>query len=156
MTAENAESKMTYLDLQAYAGVTKHMGGFEATNELLQRAKQEGVEDRVEFRTTDVLDLPFEVDRFDVVLCESVLAFIEDKPRAIRECVRVVKPGGYVGLNETFWIEEMHVYSRAWEPALLQNRDLPSTAKIRRSHGKVRRLRRGQRRAFHRGIKSVL
>ncbi|NIO69628.1 MAG: hypothetical protein GTN71_11505 [Anaerolineae bacterium] len=35
MTAENAEFKMTYLDLQAYAGVTKYMGGFEATNELL-------------------------------------------------------------------------------------------------------------------------
>ena len=35
MTAENAELKMTYLDLQAYAGVTKHMGGFEATDELL-------------------------------------------------------------------------------------------------------------------------
>ena len=35
MTNENAEFKMTYLDLQAYAGVTKHMGGFEATNELL-------------------------------------------------------------------------------------------------------------------------
>ena len=34
MTAENAEFKMTYLDLQAYTGVTKHMGGFEATNEL--------------------------------------------------------------------------------------------------------------------------
>ena len=71
-----------------------------------QRARQEGVEDRVEFRTADVLDLPFEADRFDVVICESVLAFIEDKPRAIRELVRVVKPGGYVGLNETFWIEE--------------------------------------------------
>lgn len=35
MTAENTEFKMTYLDLQAYAGVTKHMSGFEATNELL-------------------------------------------------------------------------------------------------------------------------
>ena len=70
-----------------------------------QRAKQEGVEDRVEFRTADVLDLPFEADRFDVVICESVLAFIEDKPRAIRELVRVVKPSGYVGLNEALWIE---------------------------------------------------
>jgi ubiquinone/menaquinone biosynthesis C-methylase UbiE len=90
MTAENAEFKMSYLNLQAYAGVTKHMGGFEATNELLslchiknaqevlvdisekmiewsrQRIKQKGVEDRVEFQTADMLDLPFETDRFDV------------------------------------------------------------------------------------------
>jgi hypothetical protein len=35
-----------------------------------------------------------------------VLAFIEDKPRAIRELVQLVKPGGYVGLNEALWIEE--------------------------------------------------
>jgi ubiquinone/menaquinone biosynthesis C-methylase UbiE len=71
-----------------------------------QRANQEGVEDRVEFRTADVLDLPFAADRFDVVICESVLAFIEDKPQAIRELVRVAKPGGYVGMNEALRIEE--------------------------------------------------
>ena len=44
MTAETAESKMTYLDLQAYAGVTKHMGGFEATNELLALCHIENVQ----------------------------------------------------------------------------------------------------------------
>ena len=52
-----------------------------------------------------MLTLPFEVDWFDVVICESVLAFIEDKPQAIRECVRVVKPGGYVWLNESLWAD---------------------------------------------------
>ena len=71
-----------------------------------QRAREEGVEDRVELRTADVLEVPFEADRFDVVIVESVLAFVEDKQQAIRECVRVTKPGGYVGLNEMFWIKE--------------------------------------------------
>lgn len=144
---------LNYLDFQAYVGITKHNGGFAATNELLalchiedaqevldvgcgigvgpayiakrhgcrvvgvdisekmiewsrRRAREERVEDKVEFRTANVLELPFEADRFDVVLCESVLAFVEDKRRAIRECVQVTKPGGYVGLNETFWIKE--------------------------------------------------
>jgi len=142
-----------YLDMQAYVGITKHNGGFAATDELLslchieearevlnvgcgigvgsayvakkykchvvgvdisdkmvewsrQRAREERVETKVEFQTADVLDLPFETDRFDVVFAESVLAFVEDKPRAIQECVRVTKPGGYVGLNETFWTAE--------------------------------------------------
>ena len=71
-----------------------------------QRAREERVEAKVEFQTADVLELPFEADRFDVVMCESVLGFVEDKPRAIRECVRVTKPGGYVGLNESFWVKE--------------------------------------------------
>jgi len=150
---QDAQGVMHYLDMQAYVGITKHNGGFEATNELLslchiedarevlnvgcgigvcsayvarkygchvvgvdisekmvewsrRRAREERVEDKVEFRVADVLELPFEANRFDVVFCESVLAFVEDKRRAIRECVRVTKPGGYVGLNETFWIQE--------------------------------------------------
>jgi ubiquinone/menaquinone biosynthesis C-methylase UbiE len=155
MTADkSALSGMSYLDMQAYVGITKHNGGFEATNELLslchiedakevlnvgcgigvasahiakrhgcrvvgvdisekmiewsrRRAREERVEDKVEFQVANVLELPFEAGRFDVVVCESVLGFVEDKRRAIRECVRVTKPGGYVGLNETFWTEEL-------------------------------------------------
>lgn len=142
-----------FLDMQAFVGITKHIGGFEATDELLslchiedahevlnvgcgigvgsvyiarkydcyvmgvdisekmiewsrRRAREENVEAKAEFRTADVLDLPFEADRFDVVFAESVLIFVEDKTRAIRECVRVTKPGGYVGLNEGVWIKQ--------------------------------------------------
>jgi SAM-dependent methyltransferase len=152
-TRENAQLAVSYLDVQAYVGITKHNGGFAATDELLslchiedalevlnagcgigvgsayiarthgcrvvgvdisekmiewsrRRAREERVEDKVEFQTADVLELPFETDRFDVVICESVLAFVEDKRRAIRECVRVTKSGGYVGLNETVWLKE--------------------------------------------------
>jgi len=129
---ENTQLGMNFLHMQAHVGMTKHVGGFEATNELLslchieeahqvlnigcgvgigsayvarkygchvvgvdisekmiewsrRRAREERVEDKVEFRVADVLELPFEVDRFDVVFCESVLAFVEDKRRAIRE-----------------------------------------------------------------------
>jgi SAM-dependent methyltransferase len=152
-TIQNARP-LDYLDMQAYVGITKHNGGFEATDQLLSlchiqeaqevlnvgcgigvgsvyvakmhgchvmgvdisekmiawsrlRAKEERVEDKVEFQTASVLDLPFHADRFDVVFCESVIAFVADKRRAIQECVRVAKPGGYVGLNESFWIKEL-------------------------------------------------
>jgi ubiquinone/menaquinone biosynthesis C-methylase UbiE len=142
-----------YLDMQAYGGITKHIGGREATDTLLalchienahevlnvgcgigvssayiakkyhchvvgvdisekmiewsrKRARAERVEPGVEFRTADILELPFETNRFDAVIAESVVAFVEDKARAmIRECVRVTKPGGYVGLNESFFTQ---------------------------------------------------
>ena len=71
-----------------------------------RRVRQERVADLVELRTADVLALPFPDDRFDVVLCESVLAFVTDKRRAISECVRVTKPGGHVGLNEGLWLTD--------------------------------------------------
>src|SRR5512136_2194842 len=154
MTREkNVQSGVDFLDMQAAVGVTKHIGGFEATNELLslchieearevlnvgcgigvgpayiakkygchvvgvdisekmiqwsrRRAHEERVEDKVEFRVADVLDLPFEADRFNIVVAESVLIFVKDKAQAIRECVRVTRPGGYVGLSEGFWIEQ--------------------------------------------------
>jgi len=154
MTTNNkAQMGASFLDMQAHVGVTKHIGGLGATDELLslchigeasqvlnigcgigvgpayiarrhgcrvvgvdisekmiewsrRRAREERVEDKVEFRTADVLDLPFEADQFDVVICESVLIFVEDKSRAIQECVRVTKPGGYVGLNEGCWTRQ--------------------------------------------------
>lgn len=72
----------------------------------LRRVRKEGLEDRVELVKADVLALPFEDNRFDAVLCESVLAFVGDKRRAIRECVRVTAPGGYVGVNESTWVKD--------------------------------------------------
>ncbi|MGB3906164.1 MAG: class I SAM-dependent methyltransferase [Anaerolineae bacterium] len=70
-----------------------------------ERAKSEGLADRVEFRVADAEDLPFEDDLFDAVITESVTAFPEDKQRAVNEYVRVTKPGGYVGLNESAWLK---------------------------------------------------
>jgi ubiquinone/menaquinone biosynthesis C-methylase UbiE len=70
-----------------------------------KRAREERVEDKVEFRVADILDLPFKDDRFDAVLVESVIAFVDDKTRAIQECVRVTKPGGYVAVNESYFTE---------------------------------------------------
>ena len=68
-------------------------------------AERRGATDRTEFRVADAQDLPFEDDRFDVLICESVNTFVPDLDQAAREYVRVVKPGGYVGLNEAVWVE---------------------------------------------------
>lgn len=144
-----AQSGLKYLDMQAYVGITKHIGGRKATDALLalchveqarvvltvgcgigvstayiarkyqchvvgvdisdkmiawsrKRAKREHVEANTEFRTADIQALPFETDRFEAVIVESVIAFVPDRLRAIQECVRVTRPGGYVGLNESY------------------------------------------------------
>jgi len=70
-----------------------------------ERAKKESVEDRVEFRVGDALNLPFEDATFDAVISESVILFMEDKQRAVNEYVRVTKLGGFVGLNECNWVK---------------------------------------------------
>jgi SAM-dependent methyltransferase len=152
----NSQAEITYLDVQAQVGITKHIGGFEATDALLtmcqiesahtilyvgcgigvgpayiakkfsthvtgvdisekmiawsrQRAKEDSVGDKVDVKFGDILALPFEVDCFDAVIVESVAAFVQDKALAIQECVRVTKPGGYVGMNEVFWIKPISI-----------------------------------------------
>lgn len=122
-TITDAQAGIKYLDMQAYVGITKHIGGREATDELLalchienahealnlgcgigigcayiakkhgcrvvgvdisqkmiewsrKRAHEERVEDKVEFRVADILDLPFGAGRFDAVIVESAVAFV--------------------------------------------------------------------------------
>jgi arsenite methyltransferase len=108
----------TVLDVGCGAGVTpsfvaKRFGcrvvGVDIREKMVERsrerARKEGVADRLEFRVADVQDLPFEDDLFDAVMSESVTAFPEDKQRAVDEYVRVTKPGGYVGLSEATWLK---------------------------------------------------
>lgn len=145
-----AKPETDFFEFQAEAGITKHLGGTDATDALIeychigdgshvldagcgvgltpiylaqrydctvvgvdirssmiarasQRARQAHLADKVRFQLADVRKLPFEDDMFNAVICESVLAFVEDKAQALNEYVRVTKPGGYIGLNETIW-----------------------------------------------------
>jgi ubiquinone/menaquinone biosynthesis C-methylase UbiE len=68
------------------------------------RARKKRVEDKVEFRVADVLQLPFNDDSFDAAIFESVLTIIpSNKIDALKEIIRVVKPGGLIGANETIY-----------------------------------------------------
>lgn len=143
-------SEPSYLDVQAAIGITKHNGGYPATERLLEmcharrartvlyvgsgigvgpvhlarhyahrvtaldidpamlewtrrRARRDGVSESITTVQGDVLDLDLPDGGFDLVVVESVIAFVQDKDRAIAECVRVTRPGGWVGMNEAVW-----------------------------------------------------
>ena len=83
------------------AGVDLRQRMIDRSNE---RARRQGIEDRTTFRVADALNLPFDDDLFDAVITESVAAMVDDKRRLVSELVRVAKPGGYVGLNESTWL----------------------------------------------------
>ena len=85
-----------------------------------ERAQRDGVADQIDFRVASVCDLPFEANQFDVVMAESVLTFLVEKPAALAECVRVTRPGGIVGLNEETWLEPptpqiAHAVAETWD-----------------------------------------
>lgn len=78
----------------------------EAIKKTKERAEKEDLGDKVEFRVGDAYDLPFEPDTFDAVITQSVSYFL-DMGRALKEFMRVLKPGGYVGINEIFKDKDM-------------------------------------------------
>ena len=142
-----------YLDMQAELGYTKHIGGLNATREMLDLcqippekvmlyvgcgsggaiiyipeeygcqvvgidlkgnmltsaqawADRKGIRDRLTFGTADAQQLPFAANSFDIVICEAVNTFVPDRAMAVSEYIRVVKPGGYIGLNEPVLIQD--------------------------------------------------
>jgi ubiquinone/menaquinone biosynthesis C-methylase UbiE len=61
-------------------------------------AKEAGVGDRIEFREGDALRLPFPDGSFDAVVCVTVLSHVPRGETAIPEFVRVLRPGGRLGV----------------------------------------------------------
>jgi arsenite methyltransferase len=83
-----------------------HVHGVDISEVMIakanDRAGRMGLTDRVEFRTADAYQLPFDDGQFDVVLIESVLTPLPgDKILALQEMIRVLRPGGLIGANET-------------------------------------------------------
>ena len=71
--------------------------GIDLTSEMLAMAEaglKEAEFSNVEFRLAQVEDLPFPEESFDVALSNGVLNLIPDKPRALSEVFRVLRPGG--------------------------------------------------------------
>lgn len=66
-----------------------------------ERAKKQSLSDKVKFRVANAYSLPFEAGTFDAVMTEFVSQFL-DREKAFKEFVRVLKPGGFVGINEMY------------------------------------------------------
>jgi SAM-dependent methyltransferase len=69
--------------------------------EVLQ-AYTSGLAGQVTVTYGDILALDFPDNTFDRVVAEAVTMFV-DRPRAVRELIRICKPGGRVLATEFFW-----------------------------------------------------
>ena len=71
---------------------------------VARSARQPGAP--IEWIEGSVLDLPFDDNSFDLVLCQLGLQFFPDRPLALREMRRVLRPSGRVALSVFNAIEE--------------------------------------------------
>jgi ubiquinone/menaquinone biosynthesis C-methylase UbiE len=74
--------------------------GIDYVPELVRRAAERARAERLDVRLLegDAENLPFDDGEFDVALSTYGIMFVADQERAAREIVRVVKPGGKIGL----------------------------------------------------------
>jgi ubiquinone/menaquinone biosynthesis C-methylase UbiE len=63
-----------------------------------RRARHLGLT-RVDFQVASALALPFEDGSFDAVLCSSAIYYMADFDSALREWMRVLRPGGQLGFS---------------------------------------------------------
>ncbi|KAF4994091.1 hypothetical protein FGRMN_6006 [Fusarium graminum] len=126
--------KIKLLDVGAGSGtisasLAKYMPQGELTatdisDEILARAKEyadsQGISN-IKFQEANVFELPFPDSTFDVTHAHQVLCHLDAPVDAIREMLRVTKPGGTVSLRES----DMHMWC-IWPelPALLKFHEL--------------------------------
>ena len=87
----------------------------EALREEILNAAREGVEDRIEIQDGDARNMSFPDGCFDVVLSSWALHNIyndAERAKALREIVRVLKPGGRAAIVDVWHARE---YARFFE-----------------------------------------
>ena len=92
-------------------GIAAHIGagrviGVDMSESQVQLAARRAVEhgaSNAEFRTGNVYALPFADAQFDALFSHALLEHLREPVRAMREFLRVLKPGGVMGVATPDW-----------------------------------------------------
>jgi ubiquinone/menaquinone biosynthesis C-methylase UbiE len=85
---------------QPLAREAKEVIGCDFTPAMLERAERDREVDNLRYERADVRALPYPDASFDRVVTRFSFHHFEDKPQAMRELVRVCKPGGLVLVSD--------------------------------------------------------
>lgn len=111
------------IDLARLVGPTGSVTGIDHSEVMLaeatRRVEAAGVADRVSLRQGDAAALDVPDASFDACRAERTLQHVGDPAAALREMVRVVRPGGWVAVIDT-----------DWETATIDHPDGPTTRRI--------------------------
>jgi SAM-dependent methyltransferase len=95
----------------------------------------------IDWREGSALSLPLPDNAFDLVLCQAGLQFFPDRPAALREMYRVLRPGGRVAVSVWRSIEHNPVALLLWGTIARHLNTTPETINPALSLGDAEELR---------------
>ena len=105
--------------------------GVDPSAAFVRQAQQRAHDDRVRIQVGDAQALEFSDATFDAALSQLVLNFVPDRERALREMIRVTKPGGVVAAAVWDYGDGMRMLRVFWDEAVAL--DPPLAARDERS-----------------------
>lgn len=79
-------------------GPSGRVVGLDLNDGMVDEARRQDVDGRVQWVSGDLEAMPFAEDTFDVVLAQQALQFVSDRPRVLSEMHRVLRGDGRVAL----------------------------------------------------------
>lgn len=96
----------------------RRLHGIEPSEAFLAFAQNQITDPRVTFQQGSAEALPCKDDEFDIAVSALVLNFVPDPEHAIKELIRVVRPGGVVALYVWDYAGDMQMLRHFWDAAI--------------------------------------
>jgi SAM-dependent methyltransferase len=103
------------------AAPSSHVLGIDPSEGYIAYAQAQHGSDRVRFEVADAQHLQVEGARFDRTLSLLIMNFIPDPEKALKEMVRVTRPGGTVAAAVWDYGEGMKMLRVFWDEAIALN-----------------------------------
>lgn len=99
-------------------GVSSRITGVDANPEMIAVARS--LEPEITWYQANAVELPFDKESFDVILCQQALQFFPDRAGAVREMRRILVDGGRLAISTWRRLEENPLFCGLDEAAARQ------------------------------------